>query len=143
MANETATKTATATNGKAKDKKPQAPRVSSKEKVKQGNKGILKVLVAASFSLAKQNENKGTVLAGNESGQHGLIYSVTKENGRIDRLDDKGEMYKSFLAKGKAALADIEKGSYTKAVQEFIDETTKLRSPKESIASVLKGVKFE
>lgn len=126
----------------AKEKAPQN-RKSAKDTVQKGNKGILKVMVQAAFGLAGQNEWKGTKNAGNGTKQGSLVYSVTKDGGKIDRLGENSDMYKNFLTKGKAALKDVSESAYTPAVQGFVDEVFKLQVPSESKAVILKGVKFE
>lgn len=139
MSTETKTAPAKATNGQPK--KAQV-RVSAKDKAKQGNKGILKVLVSAAFAIGKDNKFKGTQIENAETPQHSVVYSVTKEGGKIDKIDEKGDMYKNFLAKGKAALGPVSEGQYTDAVQKFIDGVFELRIPSESKSAILKGVKF-
>lgn len=141
----TSTATKPATNGQSKESKAPIVRKSSKEIIKErGNKGILAIITKVAFSLAGKNGFEGTKLEGAEKSQHTMIYQLTKEGGRIDKLDEKGKQYADLIAKAKACKGDLEaeEAVYSKNVKAFIDQVSTLQAASESQSAVLRGVTF-
>lgn len=133
-----------ATNGQAKEKKSAAVRKSAKQIIaERKNKGILSVMVKAAFSLGAKNNFDGTDAEGNVK-QHTVVYQITKEGGKIDKLDDKGTILANLITKAKACHADLssDEPTYSKNVKMFINEVLKLQAPTESMSAVLRGVTF-
>lgn len=134
------------TNGVVKEKKSQVTRLSPREMVaKRKNKGILSLMTQVAFGLAGKNKFEGTKLEGVESTQSGMVYQLTKENGKIDKLDEKGQLYQNLILKAKSCQSDLSSDElvYSKNVKAFIDELSKLQGASESKSVVLRGVKFE
>lgn len=111
----------------------------------QGNKGIITFMVQRSFSLSKANKFEGTSLKEyTPSSVNGVLYSLTKVDGKVSKLSETSEAYKNLLAKAKAAKAELEADTYGATVKAFIDAAVSAAS--ESAArvsgSILKGVSF-
>lgn len=147
-------------NGATKEKKEFAPRKSAKQVVaERGKKGVVSVMTRIAFNLAHAHKFEGTGIETRDpktnelvetKRQNGAAYLLSRENGIIDKLDEKGETWKNVLAKAKAAKADLEhtvdgdhQPKYSKAVQAFIKELLKLKAPAESAADALKGMSLD
>ena len=131
----------------AKVRKPTKKR-SAAQLAAMGNKGLLILEVQRAFGLSRQNKFAGSDLKDySETSVNGVQYALTKEGGKILRLDEASEDYKKVLSAGKAAYADISNDKLTGAVNNFINQVVALKGAAGGggvhSGAILKGFSFK
>ena len=103
-------------------------RTDAELKSRYGNDGRVMILAGVALKLGAMNDFSGTTEAGKLKGKgsiNGLTYRLKKDNGLI--LTASESVRDGLVSAAKSAAPDVAQGSYTGAVQEFLDKIFALK----------------
>ncbi len=95
-----------------------------------GQKGKVVLVARKAIALAKKDKYEGIPALKGIGYPTGLFYRTTQPDGALDMLKTDSDKFKSIVAAGNSAIADVVAQKYTDKVKNFLNEVLSVKAPR-------------